>query len=48
MMYQLCYLKPKKKGFSNQSATFMKIDDAVFWVSVMKEKGCRDFKILIK
>jgi hypothetical protein len=28
MMYQVQYLKPKKKGYSTQTATFLKIDDA--------------------
>ena len=48
MMYQVQYLKPKKKGFAKQTATFMKIDDAVFWEKVMTEQGCKDFQILFK
>jgi hypothetical protein len=48
MMYQVQYLKPKKKGFAKQTATFMKIDDAVFWEKVMTEQGCKDFQILVK
>ena len=47
-MYQVQYLKPKKKGFAKQTATFMKIDDAVFWEKVMTEQGCKDFQILVK
>ena len=48
MLYQVQYLKPKKKGFAKQTATFMKIDDAVFWEKVMTEQGCKDFQILVK
>ena len=48
MMYQVQYIKKKKKGFAKQTATFMKIDDAVFWEKVMTEQGCKDFQILVK
>ena len=47
MMYQVTYLKPKKKGFSNQTATFLKIDDAIFWENVIRQQGCKDIKILV-
>ena len=47
-MYQVQYLKPKKKGYAKHTATFMKIDDAVFWEKVMTEQGCKDFQILVK
>jgi hypothetical protein len=42
------YLKPKKKGFAKHSATFLKIEDAVFWEKVMTERGCTDIKIMVK
>jgi len=45
MMYQVKYQKPKKKGYSNQTATFLKIDDAIFWEKVMREQGCKDIQI---
>ena len=48
MMYQVNYMKPKKKGYAKQTATFVKIDDAVFWEKVMTEQGCTDFQILVK
>ena len=48
MMYQVQYLKPKKKGYAKHTATFMKIDDAVFWEKVMTKQGCTDFQILVK
>ena len=48
MMYQVQYLQPKKKGYAKHTATFMKIDDAVFWEKVMTEQGCTDFQILVK
>ena len=43
----MTYLKPKKKGFSTQTATFLKIDDAIFWENVIKQQGCKDIKILV-
>ena len=30
-------MKPKKKGYAKQSATFLKIEDAVFWEQHVKE-----------
>ena len=47
LMYQVTYLKPKKKGYSCQQATFLKIDDAIFWEHFVKEKGAKDIKILV-
>ena len=37
MMYQVQYLKPKKKGYAKHTATFMKIEDAVFWEQHVKK-----------
>tara|TARA_B100000902_G_scaffold337254_1_gene338033 strand:+ start:354 stop:500 length:147 start_codon:yes stop_codon:yes gene_type:complete len=48
MIYEVNYMKPKKKGFSTQRATFLKIDDAIFWENIIKNQGCKDIKILIK
>ena len=48
MTYEVNYMKPMKKGFSNQRATFLKIDDAIFWENIMREQGCMDIKILVK
>jgi len=47
-MYQVNYLKPKKKGYAKQIATFLKIEDAVFWESVVKEQGATNIQILAK
>jgi hypothetical protein len=47
MTYQVKYQKPKKKGFSTQTATFLKIDDAIFWEKVMREQGCKEIQILV-
>ena len=41
-------MKPKKKGYAKQEATFLKIDDAVFWEKVIVEQGCTDIKIMVK
>ena len=48
MMYQVQYQKPKKKGYANHNATFLKIEDAIFWEKVMTKQGCKDFRILVK
>ena len=48
MIYRVNYLKPKKKGYAKQEATFLKIDDAVFWEKVITEQGCTDIKIMVK
>ena len=40
--------KPKKKGFSRQSATFMKIEDCIWWEKIKTTEGCKDFQILVK
>ena len=48
MMYQVQYLKPKKKGYAKHTATFMKIDDAVFWEEhVKKNLGAVDTTITV-
>ena len=48
MMYQVKYLKLKKKGTSMQTATFYKIEDAVFWEGIVKEQGATNIQILSK
>jgi hypothetical protein len=47
-MYEVNYQKPKKKGYANHKATFLKIEDAIFWEKVMQSKGCKNFKIFVK
>jgi len=47
LMYQVTYFKPKKKGYAYQQATFLKIDDAIFWEQLVKEQGAKDIKILV-
>jgi hypothetical protein len=46
MKYQVTYLKPKKKGYSQQTATFLKIEDASFWEKIMKEQNCANIEII--
>ena len=48
MMYQVTYLKQKKKGYSTQTATFLQIDDAIFWEQIIKQQGAKDIKIVVK
>ena len=48
MKYEVIYDKPKKKGYAKQSATFLKIDDAILWESHVKEQGCKNIIICPK
>jgi hypothetical protein len=43
--YVVKYTQPKKKGFSSQSATFFKLDDAVFWEEFIKKSGAKNVEI---
>jgi hypothetical protein len=44
--YQVIYLKPKKKMYSRQVATFLTIEDAGFWEKMVKTQGCKDVEIV--
>ena len=45
MKFKVMYLKPKKKGFSEQTAVLLSIEDAVFWQDTVKKQGCQNIKI---
>jgi len=45
MKYEISYLKPKKKGYAKQTATFLKIEDAIFWESIIKNQGAKEIII---
>ena len=48
MMYKVNYLKPKKKGYAKHTASFMKIEDAIFWEQhVMKNLKAVDTTITV-
>ena len=40
MKYKVTYLRPKKKGYSKQIATFYNIEDASHYEYNIKERGC--------
>jgi hypothetical protein len=47
-MYKVNYLKPKKKGYAKHTASFMKIEDAIFWEQhVMKNLKAVDTTITV-
>jgi hypothetical protein len=49
MMYQVSYLRQKKKNLSKQIAgDFLTIDDAEFWAKIVESQGAKDIKILVK
>lgn len=48
MKYEVSYLQPKKKGYSKQSAVFLKIEDAIFWESIVKDQGAKEIIICPK
>ena len=47
-MYKVNYLKPKKKGYAKHTASFIKIEDAIFWEQhVMKNLKAVDTTITV-
>jgi hypothetical protein len=49
VIYQVHYLRQKKKGYSQTTAgDFLTIDDAVFWEQIVKQQGAKDIKIVVK
>lgn len=46
MKYQVIYLKPKKKSYSKQIATFYTIEDASFYELNIKLQGCKNIEIV--
>ena len=48
MMYQVNYMKPKKKGLCKTESNLSKIEDAVFWEEhVKKNLGAVDTQITV-
>ena len=45
MKFKVMYLKPKKKGFSKQTAVLLSIEDAVFWQDTIMKQGCQNVEI---
>jgi hypothetical protein len=45
MKYEVTFLKPKKTGYSKQSAVFLKIDDAIWYETLIKSQGAKDIII---
>ena len=37
MIYRVNYLKPKKKGYAKQTASFLDIEGAVMWEEYVKK-----------
>jgi len=46
MKYQVTYLKPKKRGYSKQTATLLTIEDASFWEKCVIQQGCKEVEIV--
>ena len=46
MKYQVVYLKPKKKSYSKQVATFYTIEDASYYEYHIKQQGCKESEII--
>ena len=47
MRYSVVYQKPKKKGYAEQKATFLKIEDAMFWEDLVKQQGAKEVQIVV-
>ena len=42
-------MKPKKKGYAKQTATFLKIEDAIFWEQYVKQNlNATDIEVMVK
>jgi hypothetical protein len=48
LKYEVKYLRKKSKGYSKQSATFLKIEDALYWESIIKSQGAKEIIICPK
>jgi hypothetical protein len=48
MIYEVKYLRKKTKGYSHQTATFLRIEDAIYWESIIKTQGAKDIVICPK
>jgi hypothetical protein len=48
MKYEISFLKPKKKGYAKQTAVFLKIDDAIWYETILKAQGAKDIIICPK
>jgi hypothetical protein len=48
MKYEVTFLKPKKTGYAKQSAVFFKIDDAIWYETIIKSQGAKDIIICPK
>tara|TARA_B100000073_G_scaffold330902_1_gene319796 strand:+ start:2616 stop:2765 length:150 start_codon:yes stop_codon:yes gene_type:complete len=46
MKFKVEYLRPKKKGYSKQSAVFYDVRDAMMWERHVKEEGCIESEVL--
>ena len=46
MKFEVRYQKLKKKGYSQQSAMFYKIEDAIFWENHIKDSGAQEVQIV--
>ena len=46
MKFEVRYRKLKNKGYSQQSAMFYKIEDAIFWENHIKESGAQEVQIV--
>jgi hypothetical protein len=45
MKYEVIYLKPKKKTYAKHTATFLDLESAIFWESVVEKQGAKDIII---
>jgi hypothetical protein len=45
MRYEVIYLKPKKNTYAKHTATFLDLEGAIFWQSVIEKQGAKDIII---
>lgn len=45
MKYEVVYFKPKKKTYAKHTATFLDLEGAIFWQSLIEKQGAKDIII---
>jgi hypothetical protein len=48
MKYEVQFLRKKKKSYAKQTAVFLKIDDAIWYESILRTQGAKDIIICPK
>jgi hypothetical protein len=47
MKFIVTYLRKKKKGYSNQKATFLTPEGAHHWINLVKSQGAQNIQLTV-